>query len=128
MQLRIVAEAAAARRARLVQQQQPVASLLAGLAMMSRRPPLLALAGGEGGNDDFVKVRVLLDSTLPVIRRRTAALSAELAEGDRLERAALAAREELVRSREQLAARRVQFASLERRALATATVGGGTRR
>ncbi len=125
MQLRIVAEAAAVRRARLVQQQQPVASLLAGLAMMSRRPPLLALAGGEGGNDDFVKVRVLLDSTLPVIRRRTAALSAELAEGDRLERSALAARQELVRSRAQLAARRVQFAALERRALAAATVAGG---
>jgi septal ring factor EnvC (AmiA/AmiB activator) len=125
MQLRIVAEAAAIRRARLVQQQQPVASLLAGLAMMSRRPPLLALAGGEGGNDDFVKVRVLLDSTLPVIRRRTAALSAELAEGDRLERAAFAAREELMRSREQLAARRVQFAALERRALTAATVAGG---
>ena len=107
MQLRIVAEAAAVRRARLVQQQQPVASLLAGLAMMSRRPPLLALAGGEGGNDDFVKVRVLLDSTLPVIRRRTAALSAELAEGDRLERAALAARRSWCAAATQLAARRV---------------------
>lgn len=124
-QLRIVAEAAALRRARLLKQQQPVASLLAGLAMMSRRPPLLALAGGQGGNDDFVKVRVLLDSTLPVIRRRTAALSAELREGERLQRAALAAREELVRSREQLAARRTQFAALERQALAAATAAGG---
>ena len=125
MQLRIVAEAAAIRRARLLRQQQPVSSLLAGLAMMSRRPPLLALAGGEGGNDDFVKVRVLLDSTLPVIRRRTAALSAELAEGERLERATLAARQELVRSREQLGARRTQFAALERRAATAATAAGG---
>ena len=124
-QLRIVAEAAAVRRARLLQQQQPVASLLASLAMMSRRPPLLALAGGEGGNDDFVKVRVLLDSTLPVIRRRTAALSAELAEGERLEQAALAARQELVRSREQLASRRAIFAALERQALAAASAAGG---
>src|SRR4051794_5902777 len=124
-QLRIITEAAAVRRARLLQQQQPVASLLAGLAMMSRRPPLLALAGGEGGNDDFVKVRVLLDSTLPVIRARTAALSAQLAEGQRLERSAIAARQELVRSREQLAARRVQFASLERQAIAAATAAGG---
>ena len=124
-QLRIVAEAATVRRARLLQQQQPVASLLASLAMMSRRPPLLALAGGEGGNDDFVKVRVLLDSTLPVIRRRTAALSAELAEGERLEQAALAARQELVRSREQLASRRAQFAALERQALAAASAAGG---
>jgi septal ring factor EnvC (AmiA/AmiB activator) len=124
-QLRIVGEAAAVRRARLLEQQQPVASLLAGLAMMSRRPPLLALAGDPGGNDDFVKVRVLLDSTLPVIRRRTAAVSAELAEGEKLERAAFAARAELVRSREQLAARRTQFAALERRALAAATAAGG---
>jgi len=124
-QLRIVAGAAAVRRARLLQQQQPVSSLLAGLAMMSQRPPLLALAGGEGGNDEFVKVRVLLDSTLPVIRRRTAALSAELAEGERLERDTIAARAELVRSREQLAARRTQFAALERQALAAATAAGG---
>jgi septal ring factor EnvC (AmiA/AmiB activator) len=125
MQLRIVSEAAAVRRARLLKQQQPVSSLLAGLAMMSRRPPLLALAGGEGGNDDFVKVRVLLDSTLPVIRRRTAALSAELAEGEWLERAAVAARAELVRSREQLGARRIEFAALERRAVTAATAAGG---
>ena len=124
-QLRIVAEAAAVRRVRLLQQQRPVSSLLAGLAMMSRRPPLLALAGGEGGNDEFVKVRVLLDSTLPIIRRRTAALSAELAEGERLERATSAARAELVRSREQLAARRTQFAALEREALAAAAAAGG---
>ncbi len=56
-----------------------MASLLAGLAMMARRPPLLALAGDRSGTDEFVRVRLLLDSSLPVIRRRTAALSAQLA-------------------------------------------------
>src|SRR6476646_226185 len=49
-----------------------------GLATMARRPPLLVLAD-HGGTDELVKVRLLLDATLPVIRRRTGHLSAELA-------------------------------------------------
>ncbi len=81
----------AARRERLARQQRPVASLLAGLATMARRPPLLTLAD-EGSVDEFVRVRALLDTTLPVIRKRTAALSAELAEGRRLERETVDAR------------------------------------
>ena len=35
--------------------------------------------------DELVKVRLLLDSTLPVIRRRTARISAELEQGRRLQ-------------------------------------------
>src|SRR6185503_16657230 len=100
-----------ANRQRLAEQQQPVSSLLAGLAVMARRPPLLALADG-GGTDDFVKVGVLLDSTLPVIRARTRALSGQLSEAQRLEAAALSARAGLVRSRQALAAKREQVARL----------------
>ena len=124
VQFRLAAADVAAQRARLAEQQRPVSSLLAGLGVMARRPPLLALADG-GGSDDFVKVSVLLDSTLPVIRQRTRALSGQLNEAQRLEAAALAARAELVRSREQLTFRRQQFAALEQRAVDRVLVAGG---
>ncbi|HEX6604716.1 MAG TPA: peptidoglycan DD-metalloendopeptidase family protein [Sphingomicrobium sp.] len=124
VRLRIAAARAAASRAELQRRQRPVSSLLAGLVMMSQRPPLLALAD-EGSTDEFVRVRVLLDSTLPVIRARTSAISARLSEGERLEQAALAARRELVESRKALQSRRQAFASFEQRALRMAASAGG---
>ena len=120
---RIIAAQIATRRQRLERQQQPIAALLAGLAMMARRPPLLALTS-DSSMEEFVRVRLLLDSSLPVIRRRTAALTAELAEGERLERAALASRQSLARSRDELATRRREFAQLEARALRSAALTG----
>jgi septal ring factor EnvC (AmiA/AmiB activator) len=123
-QFRLAAAEVAAERQRLAQEQQPVSSLLAGLAVMARRPPLLALADG-GSTDDFVRVSVLLDSTLPVIRSRTRGLSAQLARQQQLESATLSARAELVRSRQALASRREQFAELERRAISRSLAAGG---
>ena len=116
LSLRLTAAAADRQSAQLQREQQPIASLLAGLAMMARRPPLLAVAD-RGSTDDLVKVRVLLDATLPVIRSRTAALSGQLARARRLQGDALAAKQELVRSRAGLASRREQFAALEAQAL-----------
>ena len=115
--LRLVSAAASRRRAELAQEQQPIASLLSGLVVMARRPPVLAVAD-HGGPDELVRVRVLLDATLPVIRARTAALSRQLAESRRLEAGALAARAEQARSRQDLLARRERFAALEAKALA----------
>ena len=106
----------AARQARLAQQQAPVAGLLAGLVTMGRRPPLLALA--DGSTEEFVRVRALLDATMPAIRARTAALSADLAAGQRAATLAAQARDRLAQERSGLDARRTQFAALERRALA----------
>jgi septal ring factor EnvC (AmiA/AmiB activator) len=122
---RLIGAQIAVRRQRLQQQQRPVASLLAGLAMMARRPPLLALTS-DSSMEEFVRVRLLLDESLPVIRRRTAALAGELAEGQRLEARALAARSGLARSRDDLAAKRRHFAQLEARALRSAEFRGGT--
>ena len=121
---RLIAGQIAARRQRLEQQQRPVASLLAGLAMMARRPPLLALTS-HSSMEEFVRVRLLLDASLPVIRRRTAALTGELAEGQRLEARAVAARSGLARSRDELAGKRREFAQLEARALRSAERSGG---
>jgi murein hydrolase activator len=123
-QLRLTSAYVAAHQERLAEEQRPVSALLAGLAVMARRPPMLALASG-GGTDELVEVGILLDWTLPVIRGRTRALSAQLVEGQRLEAAAVAARAELVRSQQQLTSRREQFAGLERQALEKSLAAGG---
>ena len=119
MELRLASAYLDVRRRRLVEERRPLASLLAGLAVMAQRPPLLAIAQ-RGSTDEFVKVRILLDSTLPVIRARTAALSAEMREGEQLERAAGAARAQLIQGRQDLVAKREQFAALEREAMLSA--------
>ena len=116
--LRLVTAAADLRRTQLQREQAPIASLLSGLVMMGRRPPLLAVADGGSSADELVRVRVLLDATLPVIRARTSALSAQLSEQQRLQVQAQMASAELLKSRLQLVERRQQFASLETKALA----------
>ena len=124
VQLRLAFAFVAAHRQQLAVEERPISSLLAGLASMGRRPPILAIAD-DGSVDELVKVRILLDSTLPVIRARTARLSAQLSEGKRLEQAAAAARAEIIGSRQNLLERRQQFASLEQKALALAVKSGG---
>ena len=114
----------AAYRRRLEAEQQPVSSLLAGLATMAGRPPLMVLADG-GNTDELVEVRLLLDSTLPVIRTRTSRLSAQLTQGERLQQTALAARAEISRSRGELVARQRRFAALERKAVEQALASSG---
>ena len=122
--LRLLAVAVDRRRQHLAQEQQPVSSLLAGLVLMARQPPLLAVAD-PGSADELVKLRVLLNSTLPVIRAKTASLSAELRRGKELEAAAGKAKQDLVSSRDNLAVRRQRFAALEQQALRAASGAEG---
>jgi murein hydrolase activator len=122
--LQLASAYVAAHRQQLATEQQPISSLLAGLATMARRPPLLVLAD-RGGTDELVKVRLLLDATLPVIRGRTGRLSAELAQGERLQQTAVAAGAELARSRDNLAIRRRSFAALEQQAMQRALASQG---
>ena len=121
--LRMIAAEAAIRAQRLEQQQAPAGALLAGLAMMASRPPMVAILD-EGSTDEFVRVRLLLDSTLPAIRNRTAKLSAEIEQGRRLQETAQSARLALQRERETLAERRAAFAALEDQALRLAEERG----
>ncbi|MEO7786275.1 MAG: peptidoglycan DD-metalloendopeptidase family protein [Sphingomicrobium sp.] len=114
-ELTIARAAVAAGQARLAERQAPVAGLLAGLISMGRQPPLLALAAGS--SEEFVRVRALLDVTMPAIRARTAALSSELAGGQRAAQAAEAARDNLATERAGLDRQRARFASLEKQAL-----------
>jgi septal ring factor EnvC (AmiA/AmiB activator) len=122
--LQLVSAFIAAHQQQLAAEQRPVSSLLAGLATMARRPPLLVLAD-RGGTDELVEVRLLLDATLPVIRSRTLRLSAQLEHGQQLRKAALDARTELARSRDNLAERRQRFAALEQKAMQRALASGG---
>jgi septal ring factor EnvC (AmiA/AmiB activator) len=123
VQMRLASARVADQRRQLAVQQRPVSSLLAGLAVMGLRPPLLAIAD-QGSADELVKVRILLDTTLPVIRARTARLSSDLVQAKRLEQGVALARAELVRSRQDLLARRQQFALLERKAADLAAAKG----
>lgn len=122
--LRLAAAYVAAHRQQLAVEQQPVSGLLAGLALMADRPPLLVIAQ-QRGSDELVKARILLDSTLPVIRNRTARLSTELVEARRLENAAVTAKADLARSRDELVVKRNRFAALEQKAYREALATGG---
>ena len=104
---------------RLARKRAPLAALLAGLATMGRQPPLLSMADG-GSLDEMVRVRALLDATMPVIERRSAALGDQLADRRRLAAQANAARASLAGERRQLARRQHRFAELETAAAARA--------
>ena len=121
---RIIAAQVAARRERLRQEQAPATALLGGLAVMAERPPLLAILD-QGSTREFVRVRLLLDSTLPVIRARTASLRAELSRGRQLQKKAEDARTDLVGSRNALGERKQEFAALEAKAAKLAEKRGG---
>ncbi|HEX2804270.1 MAG TPA: peptidoglycan DD-metalloendopeptidase family protein [Sphingomicrobium sp.] len=116
---RLAAAQVAAQRQRLAQEQAPASALLGGLALTARRPPLLLLAD-SGSADEIVKLRILVAATAPAIRAKTAALSREFDNARRLEKAAIAARDSLQRSRGELHRRRAEFAALEQRALQVA--------
>ena len=120
----VIAAQIAARRERLRKESAPATALLGGLAVMAERPPLLAILD-QGSTREFVRVRLLLDSTLPAIRARTASLRAELERGRQLQQKAEQARADLVGSRNALAERKREFAALESKAVKIAERRGG---
>lgn len=108
----IVERLRARQRARLAERQEPVVRLTAALQTMGRRPPALALVQ-PGSLHDLVHVRALLASTLPEIRKRTAALREEVEAGNKLRADAARAVAALVESREELRQRRIDLARFE---------------
>ncbi|MGZ8335123.1 MAG: murein hydrolase activator EnvC family protein [Allosphingosinicella sp.] len=108
----IVEALQSAQRARLAEQQQPLVRLTAALQTMARRPPALALVQ-PGSVQDTVHVRSLLAATLPEIRRRTAALRAEVARSGALQEQYGQARLALLASRQELQRRRTALAAFE---------------
>jgi len=108
----IVESMQAVQQARLAERQQPLIRLTAALQTMARRPSALALVQ-PGSVEDTVHVRSLLAATLPEIRRRTAALRAEVARGNALRQREEEARRLLATSRETLRGRRAELAAFE---------------
>jgi len=122
-ELLLVRAQVAQRAERLAERQAPLAALLAGIVSMGRRPPLLGIADSSSLNE-FVRVRALLDTTLPVIRSRSAALSAQLADSRRLQASAAAASNRLAEARGELQNRQERFAVLESKAAERAAALG----
>ena len=123
VRLRQAEGAAGKQRAALAEAQRPTASLLAGLAIMGERPPLLALMD-QGSIDALVRTRVLMDSTLPVIRARSDALADRLANAAQAVGRARSARTELHAGRAALTSKRAAYAAIEQRLLAEAARAG----
>lgn len=110
--LALVDAAQAQARAALAVQQRPVLELLASLQMLSRQPPVSVFAR-PGTTGDIVHARAMMDAILPAIRRRTAALRAEVDRGRALAAQQRAATQALAASADRLAQRRIALARSE---------------
>ena len=99
---------------RLANRQEPLVRLTAALQTSARRP--LALSALQPGSlKDLVYVRAVLDSAVPQVRARTAALRDELEQGRNLERRARRALTELRDAETELENRRIELAAVEAR-------------
>lgn len=106
--------ASTALSARLAERQQPLVRLTTALQTTARRP--LALSALQPGSlKDVVYVRAVLESAVPEIRERTAALRSELEQRRNLERRAERALAKMRASEEQLQTRRAELTKLETR-------------
>ena len=108
----IIATLQGAHRARLAERQQPLVRLTGALQIMARRPAALALVQ-PGSMENIIQVRSLLAATLPEIRRRTAAVRADVERSEALRRQAQQARGALLASRSDLQRRRTELAAFE---------------
>ena len=101
-------------RNRLAQRQEPLVRLTAALQRLSRRPPVLALLR-PGSVSDTMHMRALLDTMLPEVERRTAALRVEIRKGRDLRLRADTAAANLRESQLEFKNRRQQLIALESR-------------
>lgn len=111
-ELRLAKAQVALAEQRLAAKRAPLAALLAGLATMGRQPPILALAD-QGSVEEMIRVKALLDATIPVIELRSALLRDELKSRQRSAAAVDRVRSEMASSRKLLDLRRQRFAELE---------------
>ncbi len=101
-------------RDRLASRQEPLVRLTAALQRLSRRPPALALLR-PGSIRDTMHMRALLDTMLPEVEKRTAALRVEIEKGRELRRKAETAANALRESQGEFKDRRQQLIALESR-------------
>lgn len=112
--IRLIAQQQSALRIELAQRQKPVVELTAALQRLSRRPAIFSLLR-PGSLQDAVYLRAVLETMLPEIGRRTAALRAAIARSQQLQAAARQAGLNLRASQGQLNQRRQQLAKVEAR-------------
>lgn len=101
-----------AQEARLAEQEQPLLELTAALQQLSRQPPVSVLAQ-PGSLTDMVHARAVIDAAMPVIRRRTASVRAELVQLRATRQQQSVALQALAASKGQLAQRRDALTRLE---------------
>lgn len=99
---------------RLAERREPLVRLTAALQKLARRPLGLSVLR-PGSLEDTIYLRAVLETTLPQVQRRTAALRSEIDRGDKLEAEARAALAALVRRQDRLDAQRDRLAALETR-------------
>lgn len=113
---------------RLAQRREPLIRLTGALQSISRRPLTLS-ALQPGSLRDLVHTRAVLDSTIPQVRQRTAALRAELDRARALEAEARAALADRRQGEAELVQRRTQLVAAARRErLAAQQASGGAER
>jgi septal ring factor EnvC (AmiA/AmiB activator) len=111
-QIRIIDRQRADLRARLAARQKPLVELTAALQRLSRRPPVVSLLR-PGTVQDTVHSRALLETMLPQVQKRTAALRSEMARARALQDQARAAAQQLKGEIANLDTRRRALAQLE---------------
>ncbi|WP_310535241.1 peptidoglycan DD-metalloendopeptidase family protein [Novosphingobium sp.] len=112
--IRLIDQSREELRERLAQRQLPVVRLTGALQRLSRRPLTLSLLR-PGSLQDTVHMRAMLDTMLPEVQRRTAALRGEIDKGKALRDSALAAVATLKTEQAELGRRRQSLATLETR-------------
>lgn len=112
--IRLIDRQRQALRLRLAERQRPLVRLTAALQRLSRRPPVLSLLR-PGSVTDTMHMRAVLDSMLPEVSRRTAALRAEIARGKDLQAQARRTARDLRATQSDLRTRRQALASVEMR-------------
>lgn len=112
----------------LAQRREPLVRLTGALQSMSRRPVTLS-AFQPGSLRDLVHTRAVLDSTIPLVRQRTAALRSELIRARSLENEARTALADRRESEKVLGERRKQLiaAAARQRQVAQSASGGANR-
>jgi murein hydrolase activator len=109
---------------RLAERREPLVRLAASLQKLARRPLVLS-ALKPGSLRETVYLRALIETTIPQVRQRTAAVRAEIARGERLEAEARQALAVFERSEDELAERRTRLAALETRQRLESRRAGG---
>ncbi len=99
---------------RLAQRREPLVRLTAALQKLARRPLVLS-ALRPGSLRETVYLRAMLETTIPQVRGRTAALRAEIGRSEQLEDEARQALGALRSGERQLAQRRTRLATIETR-------------